>query len=220
MPLIDLETSTGPGSFRYTLSTPAGANAEAIVQGTPTLVLIHPIALGSEMFHPIYADPRLRRFNLLMLDLRGHVSTSATVDPHTYGRETAAKDVLHLMVYTAYSSFKVFVHPGHSKIPASHLMGVSMGSCIALQMAIFAPERVLSICIFSPLPLIEPPEVMAGRQEIWADNCVQSFGKSIDGDPGGAFINGYSYYLTRNSEKFLTLLSSRSGGFCAKIQKE
>ncbi|KAJ7817022.1 hypothetical protein B0H14DRAFT_2374231 [Mycena olivaceomarginata] len=108
MPLIDLETSTGPGSFRYTLSTPADANAEAIVQGTPTLVLIHPIALGSEIFHPIY-------FNLLTLDLRGHGSTSATVDPHTYGRETAAKDVLHLMVCTAYSLFKVFIRPEPSK---------------------------------------------------------------------------------------------------------
>ncbi|KAJ7848951.1 Alpha/Beta hydrolase protein [Mycena olivaceomarginata] len=126
----------------------------------PTLVLIHPIALGSEMFHPIYADPRLRRFNLLTLDLRGHGSTSAPVDPHTYGRETAAKDVLHLM--------------DTLKIPASHLMGVSMGSCIALQMAIFAPERVLSICMFSPLPLIEPPEVMAGRQEIW-DYWMEAF---------------------------------------------
>jgi pimeloyl-ACP methyl ester carboxylesterase len=53
-------------------------------------------------------------------------------------------------------------------------MGVSMGSCIALQMAIFAPERVLSICMFSPLPLIEPPEVMAGRQEIW-DYWMEAF---------------------------------------------
>ncbi|KAJ7816269.1 hypothetical protein B0H14DRAFT_2261980, partial [Mycena olivaceomarginata] len=129
MPLIDLETSTGPGSFRYTLSTPADANAEAIVQGTPMLVLIHPIALGSEIFHPIY-------FNLLMLDLRGHGSTSATVDPHTYGREDSCKGRV------AFDGITI------QKLPASHLMGVSRGSCIALQMAIFAPERVLSIYMF------------------------------------------------------------------------
>ncbi|KAJ7351247.1 hypothetical protein DFH08DRAFT_646243, partial [Mycena albidolilacea] len=153
MPLIDLETSTGPGSFRYTLSTPADANAEAIVQGTPTLVLIHPIALGCCCSHVSGKNEKHATvyFNLLTLDLRGHGSTSATVDPHTYGRETAAKDVLHLMVCTAYSLFKVLIRP--EKLPASHLMGVSRGSCIALQMAIFAPERVLSIYIFSPLPL-------------------------------------------------------------------
>ncbi|KAJ7818058.1 Alpha/Beta hydrolase protein [Mycena olivaceomarginata] len=100
-------------------------------------------------------------------EIQSNHLAAATVDPHTYGRETAAKDVLHLMVF--------FIRPGHSiKNPASHPMGVSMGSCIALQMAIFAPERVLSICMFSPLPSIEPPEVMAGRQEIW-DYWMETF---------------------------------------------
>ncbi|KAJ6545684.1 Alpha/Beta hydrolase protein [Mycena capillaripes] len=143
MPLIELKTSTGLGAFRYTLSTPRDANAEAIVEGTPTLILIHPIATASETFHPIYANARLRRFNLLTLDLRGHGPTSASLDD-TYGRETAARDVLNLM--------------DALKIPTSHLMGVSIGSCIALQLAIFAPDRVLSV---------KPPEIIAARQEIW-----------------------------------------------------
>ncbi|KAF7351874.1 AB hydrolase-1 domain-containing protein [Mycena venus] len=166
MPLIHLETSTGLGSFRYTLSTPSDSNAETIAEGTSTLVLIHPISCASEIFHrneevhaAIYADPRLRRFNLLTLDLRGHGSTNASVDD-TYSRETAARDVLHLM--------------DALNISAAHLMGVSMGSCIALQMAIFAPERVLSLFMFSPLPLIEPPEVIGGRQEIW-DCWMEAF---------------------------------------------
>lgn len=34
-------------------------------------------------------------------------------------------------------------------------MGVSMGACVALQMAIFAPEKVLSLFLMSPLPLTE-----------------------------------------------------------------
>jgi pimeloyl-ACP methyl ester carboxylesterase len=107
----------------------------------------------------IYADARLRRFNLLTLDLRGHGPTSASVDD-TYGRETAARDVLNLMVCTAshrrfFKYFCLLYAQDALKIPTSHLMGVSIGSCIALQMAIFAPDRVLSVLMFSPLPQIE-----------------------------------------------------------------
>ncbi|KAJ7362598.1 Alpha/Beta hydrolase protein [Mycena albidolilacea] len=152
MPSMDLESSTGLDSFHYTLSTPTDANAEATAEGTPTLVLIHPIVLASEIFHPIYADPRLRRFNLLTMDLRGHGLTSAGADD-TYGPETAARDVLNLM--------------DALKVRAAHVMGLSYGSCVALQMTISAPERVLSLFILSPLPLTEPPEIIAGRNEIW-----------------------------------------------------
>ncbi|KAF8147910.1 Alpha/Beta hydrolase protein [Mycena galopus ATCC 62051] len=166
MPLIQLKTIAGLGGFHYTLSTPTDANADIIVEGTPTLILIHPIVLGSEIFHPIYADARLRRFNLLTLDLRGHGTTSASVED-TYGPETAARDVLNLM--------------DALKIPASHLMCVSMGSYIALQMAILAPERVLSMFLFSPLPQKEPPEIIEGRQEIW-DCWMEAFSdpKNVD----------------------------------------
>jgi hypothetical protein len=51
MPSIDLESSTGLGSFHYTLSTPTDANAEATLEGAPTLVLVHPLLLASEIFH-------------------------------------------------------------------------------------------------------------------------------------------------------------------------
>jgi pimeloyl-ACP methyl ester carboxylesterase len=174
---MDLESSTGLGSFHYTLSTPTDANAEATVEGTPTLVLVHPIVLASEIFHrksnalvnmfssnkemlaAIYADPRLRRFNLLTMDLRGHGLTSAGADD-TYGPETAARDVLNLMVSAAvpasfYSCFKCLFAQDALKVRAAHVMGLSYGSCVALQMTISAPERVLSLFILSPLPLTE-----------------------------------------------------------------
>ncbi|KAJ7768145.1 Alpha/Beta hydrolase protein [Mycena maculata] len=159
MPLVDLETIAGPGRFHYTLSTPTDANAKAIVEGIPTLILIHPVYLGSHVFHPIYADPMLRRFNLVAIDLRLHGRTSAKVE-NTYGRETAARDVLMLM--------------GVLKLPPCHIMGVAMGACIALQMAVLAPEKVLSTFMFSPPPLKEPPGSAGGRQEIF-DYWVAGF---------------------------------------------
>ncbi|KAJ6564091.1 Alpha/Beta hydrolase protein [Mycena capillaripes] len=190
MPLIDLKTSSGLGAFHYTLSTPADANAEAIVQGTPTLILIHPITIASEIFHPIYADARLRRFNLLALALRGHGTTSANAE-NTYGRETAAMDVLNLM--------------DALKIPTSHLMGVSMGSCIALQMAIFAPDRVLSVLMFSPVPQKEPLEIIDGRQEIW-DCWIEAFSdaQNIDTLALTDALTGGLQFAWNNRETALT----------------
>ncbi|KAJ6545683.1 Alpha/Beta hydrolase protein [Mycena capillaripes] len=189
MPLIDLKTSAGPGAFHYILSTSTDTNAEAIVEGTPTLILIHPIATPSEIFHPIYADARLRRFNLLALDLRGHGSTSASVDD-TYGRETAARDVLNLM--------------DALKIPTSHLIGVSMGSCIALQVAIFAPDRVLSVLMFSPLPQIEA-QIIEGRQEIW-DCWEEAFSdpQNVDTLSLTDALTGGLQYAWNNCETNLT----------------
>ncbi|KAF7346998.1 AB hydrolase-1 domain-containing protein [Mycena venus] len=174
MPLIDLKTIAGLGGFHYTLSTPTDANAEAIVEGTPTLILIHPIVLGSEIFHPIYADTRLRRFNLLTLDLRGHGTTSASVED-TYGPETAARDVLNLM--------------DALKISASHLMCVSMGSYIVLQMAILAPERP------------KPPEIIEGRQEIW-DCWTEAFSdpQNVDTLAFSDSLTGGLQYAWNNCE--------------------
>ncbi|KAJ7500675.1 Alpha/Beta hydrolase protein [Mycena galericulata] len=159
MPPIDLETAAGPGSFHYTLSTPKETNAKNIVDGIPTLILLHPTHIGSHIFHSVYADPQLRRFNVVSLDLRGHGKTVAPAED-TYGPEVAAGDVLQLM--------------DALKLSACHMTGIAMGASIALQLAILAPERVLSLFMFSPLPLEEPPEASDGRQEIW-DCWVAAF---------------------------------------------
>ncbi|KAJ7862991.1 Alpha/Beta hydrolase protein [Mycena leptocephala] len=131
MPRIDLDTSVGPASFEYTIGTPTETSTTSIVPGLPTVLLIHPVYGNSRIFHLVYANPQLRRFNLVSMDLRGHGWTSGRID-EDYGRETAARDVLTLM------------------------------------MAIFAPEKVLSLFLMSPLPLTEPPEIAEGREEVFA----------------------------------------------------
>ncbi|KAK7035657.1 AB hydrolase-1 domain-containing protein [Favolaschia claudopus] len=152
MPFIDLQTSTGLETFSYTLSTPTNASADKIVAGLPTVLFVHPVYVTSAIFHPIFADTKLRRFNLLTMDLRGHGRTSATVDD-SYGREVAAHDVLGLI--------------DALKISACHVVGISMGANIALQMAVIAPEKVLSLFLLSPSPSTEPIESLEGRQEIY-----------------------------------------------------
>ncbi|KAJ7082335.1 Alpha/Beta hydrolase protein [Mycena epipterygia] len=159
MPLIELQTSTGTGSFHYTISTPAATSATAIVSDAPTVILIHPVFVSSHIFHPIYADSRPRHFNLVTMDLRGHGATSAEVED-TYGPRTAAGDVLRLM-----DALNIF---------AGHVMGISMGACVALEMTVLAPEKVLSLFMVSPLSLTEPSSVAEGRQEIY-DCWVHAF---------------------------------------------
>ncbi|KAK7029943.1 AB hydrolase-1 domain-containing protein [Favolaschia claudopus] len=152
MPSIDLQTSTGLETFAYTLSTPTNASADKIVTGLPTVLFVHPVYVTSAIFHPIFADTKLRRFNLMTMDLRGHGHTSATVND-SYGREVAAHDVLGLV--------------DALKISACHVVGISMGANIALQMAAIAPEKVLSLFLLSPSPQTEPIESLEGRQEIY-----------------------------------------------------
>jgi pimeloyl-ACP methyl ester carboxylesterase len=124
MPCIDFETVKGSESFAYTISTPKDASATNIVQGLPTILLLHPVYIASVIFHrefshgseplssrrisAIYADSRLRRFNLVAMDLRGHGGTSATAED-TYDSAVAAQDVLKLMVcyYSVYCSRRV-----------------------------------------------------------------------------------------------------------------
>ncbi|KAJ7747108.1 hypothetical protein DFH07DRAFT_747833 [Mycena maculata] len=89
MPFIELETLSGPGRFHYRLSTPTETHAKAIVPDIPTVILIHPAYIGAHIFHPVFVDAKLRRFNLLALDCRGHGRTSASADD-TYGPETGA----------------------------------------------------------------------------------------------------------------------------------
>ncbi|KAJ7175062.1 Alpha/Beta hydrolase protein [Mycena crocata] len=159
MPLIHLETLSGLGTFHYTISTPTEDDATTVTPGLPTLVLVHGMYTTSIIFHPMFADVHLRRFNLVTMDLRGFGPTTATIED-TYGRAAAAQDFLGLMKAL--------------NLPPCHVMGVSVGSSIALEMAILAPEQILSLFMLSPLPLVEPQDANDGRQEIY-DIWVQAY---------------------------------------------
>ncbi|KAJ6453349.1 Alpha/Beta hydrolase protein [Mycena sanguinolenta] len=152
MTRITLETTTGSESFAYTISTPTQDRAERIAQGVPTILLLHPSYVLSAIFHPMYEDPWLRRFNLVSMDFRGHGGTSAKVED-TYTTEVAVQDCLKLMETLGISEY--------------HVAGVSMGASVVLQVAIQAPEKVLSLFLLSPPPLREPVDSIEGRQEIY-----------------------------------------------------
>ncbi|KAJ7731906.1 Alpha/Beta hydrolase protein [Mycena maculata] len=165
MPQVKVKSIAGPANFHYTISTPKNPSAKSIDKTLPTVIFIHPVYIASELFQLQFADPSLRRFNLVALDLRSHGKTSGKVLPG-YGRDEAAADVV---------KFMEALH-----LPASHFVGVSMGSCISLQVAISYPRMVQSITMVSPLPLTEPADVATGREEI-LDCWVEAFrGGKVD----------------------------------------
>ncbi|KAJ6517438.1 Alpha/Beta hydrolase protein [Mycena vitilis] len=151
---LPLSTPTGDLLINYVISTPTQASAPAIDPALPTVLFLHPVYLGKVTYHVRmqFADQELRRFNLVALDLRCHGETVGRAG-EGYGQEVAARGVALFM--------------STLQIPRYHLFGMSMGGCIALQLATLFPESVLSIFVVSPLPVIEPPEVIAGLQEIY-----------------------------------------------------
>ncbi|KAJ7359633.1 Alpha/Beta hydrolase protein [Mycena albidolilacea] len=165
MPEVRIKSSAGSANIHYTLSTPSSPSAKSIDKNLPTVIFIHPVYIASELFELQFSDPNLRRFNLVALDLRSHGETSGKV-VSSYGREMAADDVHEFMKAM--------------RLPPCHFVGVSMGACISLQFAISFPDKALSLTMISPLPLVEPPDVAEGREEIH-DCWVEAFkGKKVD----------------------------------------
>ncbi|KAF9010219.1 alpha/beta-hydrolase [Cyathus striatus] len=152
MPHIDVKTVTGTVSFHYTISTPVCESAQAIDPALPTIIFLHPVYLAQVIYYYQFADTSLRRFNLVALDLRCHGETKGSAG-NDYGRVQAAEDVFLFMEALG--------------LPPCHVFGLSMGSSVALQLAISHPGKVLSLCMLSPSPAPEPEEVAEGRQEIY-----------------------------------------------------
>ncbi|TFK21826.1 alpha/beta-hydrolase [Coprinopsis marcescibilis] len=151
MPRVAVNPPAGPATFEYTISTPTCPDANAIDSSVPTVIFVHPVYIGRIVWHPQLSDPKLRRFNLVTFDLRGHGGTDGDIPLH-YRRPEAGEDV--------YSFMKAL------NLPPSHIVGISMGACIALEFTATHPDMVLSSTMIAPLPLEEPAEVLEGRQEI------------------------------------------------------
>ncbi|KAJ7115410.1 Alpha/Beta hydrolase protein [Mycena epipterygia] len=152
MPHISIVSTGGPLSVSYTISTPNTPSAKAIDPSLPTVLLLHPLYMGQVALHQQFADARLRRFNLVALDLRSHGDSVGAVKA-TYGIAEAVDDVVKFLEALMF--------------PPVHLVGVNLGSLIALELAALWPQRVVSLSLISPPAIEEPAEVAEGRQEIF-----------------------------------------------------
>ncbi|ESK90020.1 alpha beta hydrolase [Moniliophthora roreri MCA 2997] len=153
MPFVDVKTRTGNLRFKYTICTPTSTDASSFEPDLPTILFIHAAFASQIMFHSQFADPRLRRFNLVTFDTREHGETIGENIPLTYDQYDATEDTVRFMDAIS--------------LPPCHVCGLSSGTTIALQLALSHPKRVLSLTLLSQLCLEEPPEVSEVLDEIY-----------------------------------------------------
>ncbi|KZV87141.1 alpha/beta-hydrolase [Exidia glandulosa HHB12029] len=149
---IDAQTSHGPVSFHYCISTPTNDDSDSVDAALPTVLFLHPAYIASSIFHPQFADPTLRRFNLVSLDLLSHGRTQGAV-PAVYTEREAAEDVNAFM--------------DALKLPACTVFALSMGTIIALRLALSFPEKVNGLFLVSPLGAPEPEDAANGRRQVF-----------------------------------------------------
>ncbi|KAK0489698.1 alpha/beta-hydrolase [Armillaria luteobubalina] len=158
MPTTMVESSTGKTSFNYTISTPSASSATSIDDSLPTLLFLHAVFYGQEMFQRQFEDPQIRRFNCVALDLRLHGHTTTDGIPEGFNANDAAEDLALFM--------------DEVRLPACHIVGLSMGTMLGISLAVYYPNKVRSLFLVSPLGLAELPDAASGRREV-ADVWVE-----------------------------------------------
>ncbi|KAJ4469506.1 Alpha/Beta hydrolase protein [Lentinula edodes] len=146
----------GNTKFKYTISTPKSEEAEQIDAGLPTIVFFHPVFLAEHIFQAQFSDRRLRQYNLVSFDCRGHGKTTGDPVLDWYGHVEAAEDAIQLMAFLQNSL----------NLPPCHLVGVSSATNTIFEVAVMEPERVLSMFLVSPVCLEVPTEVAEGHHKI------------------------------------------------------
>uniref|UniRef100_A0A0W0EWD3 Putative alpha/beta-hydrolase n=1 Tax=Moniliophthora roreri TaxID=221103 RepID=A0A0W0EWD3_MONRR len=191
MPFVQVQTASGSVSYHYTISTPAAASARWIDEKLPTVLFLHGVWLAQEVFHLQFTDTKIRRFNLISLDLRFYGQTTGPPLPQTYDKEAAADDIAKFMdaLY----------------LPPCHVVGLSMGTIIALQLGISYPAKVRSLFLMGALILEEPLEVAKGREEV-CQYWMESF---TDEDALlAACYGGYQLVCSNKPSSFVDALAT------------
>jgi pimeloyl-ACP methyl ester carboxylesterase len=109
------------------------------------VVLLH--GLGSSSRDWLFQRPALDpRYRVLAVDLPGHGSCPRARRPlSVHGMAEAVARVLK-----------------DEALPASHVIGVSLGACVALALALHAPERVRSLTLISGFARLRPAGAAGG----------------------------------------------------------
>ncbi|KAF8067745.1 Alpha/Beta hydrolase protein [Lyophyllum atratum] len=171
MPHLNVNSPSGNINFHYNIATPTSPASPNIAPNLPTILFVHGEYFSQEVFEAQFSDPQLRtRFNLLAIDQRGFGSTGGFI-PETYTPIHAAHEFYLLL--KALDIRKI------------HIYAVSIGTHIALELAISHPDLVDSLTLCSTLPPKEPEETAGGRVEVydfWKDSSAQD-GSIEDFDP-------------------------------------
>jgi len=100
----------------------------------PPLVLIHGLEGSLESFRDYgYVEALKDKYQLILIDVRGHGASDKPHDPEAYRVKTVVADVVAVLNYL--------------KVDKAHFFGYSMGGWIGFAIAKYAPERFYSLII-------------------------------------------------------------------------
>ncbi|MGG5808122.1 alpha/beta fold hydrolase [Falsiroseomonas sp. CW058] len=129
--------------------------AHAIVEGPPgaeaggaPVLMLHSIGTSLHLFDPQAAALSKHR-RVIRMDLRGHGMSGVTEGP--YSMALHARDALALLDSLG--------------VRQAHVVGLSIGGRIAMQMAAMAPDRVASLVLMDTALEFPPPEAWQERIE-------------------------------------------------------
>ncbi|MFC7551334.1 alpha/beta fold hydrolase [Pseudoroseomonas wenyumeiae] len=133
------------------------------------MLLLHSIGTTQNIWDA-QAQALAGRFRVIRPDLRGHGLSSVT--PGDYTMRQLARDALALLDALG--------------IEKAHVAGTSIGGRIAQQVAVEAPERVLSLCLLNTA-LEFPPRHLAGADRRGAAGRHAGAGRCGDAALGGGY---------------------------------
>ncbi|KAF9484038.1 alpha/beta-hydrolase [Pholiota conissans] len=189
MPFVNIDTSSGPFSFSYTIATPSSESTAHIVPQLPTVLFLHSGYVSSEVFEFQFSDRHLREFNLIAIDMRGYGLTKGEIGDAKYTPTESAQDVDQILAKL--------------NLPPCHVFGLSNGCNTALELTGLSPDKILSLTLCSPLSAEELEDVAAGRLEVfhyWEKMCSnttasQSSREEFDQEMAEEVLNGASQLL-------------------------
>lgn len=117
-----------------------GTELEVLDLGAGDPVLFVQTGLTADELLPVARDPALSRFRRLLPHRRGYADSGPADGAGTIARD--ARDCVAVLDGLG--------------LPAAHLVGYSYSGAVALELAGSAPERVLSLVLIEPPPIITP----------------------------------------------------------------
>lgn len=102
----------------------------------PPLVLLHAHQYwaGLEWFRMLgYVEPLKKKYQLILIDVRGHGASDKPHNPKAYLMKTLAADIVAVL--------------DQLKVGEAHFLGYSMGGIVGFALAKYAPERFYSMII-------------------------------------------------------------------------
>jgi pimeloyl-ACP methyl ester carboxylesterase len=129
----------------------------------PPLVLLHGLNLaGSESFRANgYVEPLKEKYQLILIDVRGHGASDKPHKPEAYRAKTLAADIVAVL--------------DQLKVRKAHFLGYSLGGLIGFALAKYAPERFHSMIIGGAHPYKPNAEEKAELESI-----IQRYKKGKD----------------------------------------